>query len=56
MPPTVQGPPPMRTPHMMPPSGPMPPQMTQGMGSGPPPQPSNIGPPPLAGFVKPPQK
>lgn len=57
MSPPSQGPPQMRTPNMMPPRGPMPsPHMNLGMNSGPPPQPTSVGPPPLAGFVKPPQK
>ncbi|XP_056004599.1 phospholipase DDHD2-like isoform X2 [Ostrea edulis] len=57
MTPPSNGPPPMRTPNMMPPMGHMPsPHMTQGMTSGPPPPSSNVGPPPLAGFVKPLQK
>lgn len=57
MSPPSQSPPQMRTPNMMPPRGPMPsPHMNLGMNSGPPPQPTSVGPPPLAGFVKPPQK
>lgn len=57
MSPPSQSPPQMRTPNMMPPRGPMPsPHMNLGMNSGPPPQPASVGPPPLAGFVKPPQK
>lgn len=61
MSPPSQGPPQMRAPNMMPPRGPMPSPhmnfgMNSGMNSGPPPQPASVGPPPLAGFVKPPLK
>ncbi|XP_061185904.1 phospholipase DDHD2-like isoform X1 [Saccostrea echinata] len=57
MTPPSHGPPPMRTSNMMPPRGSVPsPYMNPGMNSGPPPQPASFGPPPLAGFVKPPQK